>query len=182
HRPPTSTLFPYTTLFRSGLFGVRDDDHFAARLEPALDAVIRIGDDRCTAGGELERAAGRRGVDGRVRAARDVEIDARRRNRTREHVEGNAAGEASAAEIAAEVAAAEGEVHVLQPSARLADERADPFAPELVAVAVEEHVGLLLHVQGREELGIDAPEDGLHAPRAELSQPLLAALRAAGDQ
>src|SRR5687768_17669400 len=39
-RPPRSTLFPYTTLFRSEVEGVRDDDDAAALglgEDPALD-------------------------------------------------------------------------------------------------------------------------------------------------
>src|SRR3954453_6448768 len=41
---------------------------------------------------------------------------------------------------------------------RLADPRLHPLAPELVAVAVEEHVHRLLHRLRREELGIRTPE------------------------
>src|SRR5437763_10863291 len=117
-----------------------------------------------------------------MRATRDVEVDARGGDRACEHVEGNVADEAGAAEIAAKVASPEGEVDVFEPAARLADECAHPVTPELVAVAVEEHVRLLLDVHGCEELGIHAPEDGLDAPRAEFAQPLGAALGVADDE
>src|SRR2546427_7883631 len=69
-RPPRSTLFPYTTLFRS---------HRAAHL---LDAFLRVhqGDHRVLAlGGELARV--------RVGKLRDVarELDDRRLQRSEEH-------------------------------------------------------------------------------------------------
>ena len=54
---------------------------------------------------------------------------------------------------------------------RLAHERLHPLAPELVAVAVEEDVVLLLDLERPEELRIRRPEDGLGATRAELEQP-----------
>ena len=83
---------------------------------------------------------------------------------------------ARVADVALEVAAAEREVRVRQRARRLADHRLHPVAPELVAVAVEEDVVLLLDLLRREELGIGAPEDRLGAPRAELAQPLEPAL------
>ena len=45
------------------LVGVVDDEQLAARLEPALDPLVRVRDDRGAGGGELERPAGRRRVD-----------------------------------------------------------------------------------------------------------------------
>ena len=65
------------------LVGVVDDEQLRAGLEPALDPVVRVRDDRRAGGGELERPARRRRVDGRVRAARDAEVDARRRRSPR---------------------------------------------------------------------------------------------------
>ena len=59
----------------------------------------------------------------------------------------------AAADVAAEVAAAEREVELRQPPARLADELAHPLAPELVAVAVEEDVVLLVDVSGANSSG-----------------------------
>src|SRR5260221_12352800 len=60
-RPPRSTLFPYTTLFRSGRFpGVLADlDHDPAHLFAGI-ALLR-------------GPPGRRGRDGEVDAAADVE-------------------------------------------------------------------------------------------------------------
>ena len=58
----------------------------------------------------------------------------------------------------------------------LADHRLDPVAAELVAVAVEEDVHLLLDRLRREELRVGAPEERLGPPGAELAEPLEAAL------
>ena len=80
------------------------------------------------------------------------------------------------ADVALEVAAAEREVDVGQRPRRLADHRLHPVAAELVAVAVEEDVVLLLDRLRREELRVGAPEDRLGAARAELAQALEAAL------
>ena len=77
-------------------------------------------------------------------AAREVEVHARRRERVVEGVERHVADQARASGVAAEVAAAEREVDLRKPPARLADELAHPLAPELVAIAVEEDVLLLL--------------------------------------
>ena len=68
------------------------------------------------------------------------------------------------------------------PAARLADHRLHPLAPELVAVAVEEDVGLLLDRQRREELRVGAPEDRLRAARAELEQARQPALGVRDDE
>ena len=78
--------------------------------------------------------------------------------------------------VAEEVVAAEREVDVRELARGLADERRHPLAPELVAVAVEEDVGLLLDRLRREELGVGAPEDRLGAAGAELEQALEPAL------
>src|SRR5260221_6122368 len=46
-RPPRSTLFPYTTLFRSGIGFVDDHDHRAHRAqhrEHALEVAFRLAD------------------------------------------------------------------------------------------------------------------------------------------
>src|SRR5438105_4934124 len=54
---------------RDRLVGVVDDDQLGPGLEPALEPVVRVRDDRGARRGELERTARRRRVDGRVRAA-----------------------------------------------------------------------------------------------------------------
>src|SRR5207244_8229652 len=41
-----------------GLVGVLDDEQLASRLEPALDAFVRVGDDRRPGHRQLERAGG----------------------------------------------------------------------------------------------------------------------------
>src|SRR3954467_602351 len=69
------------------LLRVLDDHELRARFEPPLDPVVRVRDDRCAGGRELERPARRRRVDRGVRAARNAEIDARRGDRVRERVE-----------------------------------------------------------------------------------------------
>ena len=66
---------------------VLDDDDLAAGLEPLVDALVRVGDDRGSRRGELERPARRRERNGRVGATRHVEVDPRRRDRPREDVE-----------------------------------------------------------------------------------------------
>src|SRR6476660_9392162 len=60
------------------LLGVVDHDQLGAGLEPALDAVVRVRDDRSARRCELARAARRRRVYRRVRAAGNAEVDARR--------------------------------------------------------------------------------------------------------
>src|SRR5690349_7411177 len=57
------------------LLGARYDEELGAGLEPPLDSLVRIRDDRCAGGGELERPARGGGVDACVRAARDAEVD-----------------------------------------------------------------------------------------------------------
>ena len=70
-----------------------------ARLEPALDPLVRVRDDRRAGRRELERPRGRRAGNGRVRAARHVEVDARRRDRAREDVERDVAEQPRAAPV-----------------------------------------------------------------------------------
>ena len=152
------------------LVGVRHDPQLGADVEPALDALVRVGDDRRAGGCELERPAGGRCVDGRVRAARDVQIDPGARDRLSEDVEGHVADHARVPGVAAEVLAAEREVDLGITPARLADELLHPLAPELVAVAVEEDVVLLLDGGRLEQLRVGGPEDRLRAARAELAQ------------
>src|SRR5439155_20939246 len=90
-----------------GLVRVVHDAALASGLEPALDALVRVRDDRGRARRELERPAGRGRVHGRVRPPRDVQVDPRRGDRAREDVERDVADQARAARVAAEVAAAE---------------------------------------------------------------------------
>src|SRR5712671_6520590 len=105
-----------------------------------------------------------------MRATGDVEIDPRRRDRSREDVERNVADHARGTDVAAEVLSAQGEVELRKPATRLADELAHPLAPEFVAVAVEEDVVLLLDVQRSEELRVRRPEDRLGTTGAQLEQ------------
>src|SRR5256885_12278267 len=53
-RPPRSTLFPYTTLFRSGQRGmqVEDDQHVPARLD-GLDPLGRVAQRHARHAGEV---------------------------------------------------------------------------------------------------------------------------------
>src|SRR4051794_2063619 len=117
------------------LLRVLHDDQLRPWLEPALDAVVRVRDDRGAGRRELERPTRRRRVHRRVRAPRDAEVDSRSGDRARERVEGHVADEPRVADVAAEVAAAEREVGVGQRARRLAHHRLHPLAPELVAVA-----------------------------------------------
>src|SRR4051794_8946581 len=127
------------------LVGVRDDAQLRPGLEPAVDSLHGIRDDRGAGGGKLERTRRRGRNHGRVRATCDVEVDPRARDRLRKDVEGDVADEARPAEVATEVAAAHGEVQLRVDAARLTDHRLHPVAPELVPVAVEEQVDVLVH-------------------------------------
>src|SRR5262245_37953680 len=49
----------------------RDDEQLPAGLEPAVDSLVRIGDDRRSGHRQLERACRRGGGNGRVCAAGD---------------------------------------------------------------------------------------------------------------
>ena len=111
-----------------------------------------------------------------------TEIDPRRRDRLREEIERNVPDQPGRPRVAAEIAPAEREVDIRQRARGLADQLGHPLAAELVAVAVEEHVRLLLHRPGREELRVGAPEDGLGSARAELEQALEPALRVRDDK
>src|SRR5262249_27095270 len=153
-----------------------DDEEIRARLEPAVDAVVGIGDDRSSGRGELERTAGRRRIDARVGAASDAQVDPRSGDCTREGVEGNVADEPSVADVPLKGATAEREVDVRERTGRLADERGHPVAAELVAVAVEKHVGFLVDRLRREEVGVGSPEDGLGPARAEGPEAVEASL------
>src|SRR5947209_4550593 len=122
------------------LVGIGDDTELALGVEPLLEAGNGIRDDRRSAGGELEHARRRRRLHARVRAPGDVEIDPRGGDRVREDVERDAAEHSRTAGVAAIVVAPDGEVHVGQAPARLADQLAHPLPAELVGVAVEEDV------------------------------------------
>src|ERR671931_934831 len=153
------------------------DEQLLPRLEPALDTLVGVRDDRGAGHRELERPRRRRGEEPRVSAPREVQVDPRGGDSAVEGVEGHVADEARAAGVALEVVAAEGEVDFGETAARLADERAHPVAPELVAVSVEEDVRLLLDPKRPEELGVGGPEDGLRAAGAELPEPGQASFR-----
>src|SRR3712207_6960743 len=66
-RPPRSTLFPYTTLFRSVVHPARDavDEHRVVRGGPVGAAEMRVGGE---VGGLERRAAGERPAHGPVRS------------------------------------------------------------------------------------------------------------------
>src|SRR5213079_1799556 len=91
------------------------------------------------------------------------------------------AGEPRAPDVSPEVTPAEGEVGVQAP-ARLADHRRRPLLAELVAVAVEEDVRLLVDVVGPEELGVGSPEDCFGPAGAELAESVEPALRVRDDE
>jgi hypothetical protein len=116
-----------------------------------------------------------RAVDGRVQVrvsgAGDVEAQPCGRDHAREDVERHVCDAPPPAEIASEIRPADDEVGV-EPAARFADHRVRPLLAELVAVAVEEDVHLLLDVVRAEELRVGAPEDRLRAARTELAQPV----------
>src|SRR5436190_849333 len=52
-----SRLLEQLAVRGDGLVGARDDDDLGARLEPALDPLVGIGDDRGAGRGELEQPA-----------------------------------------------------------------------------------------------------------------------------
>src|SRR4051794_16997237 len=112
-----------------------------------------------------------------MRAARDVEVDPRARDRLREDVEGDVADRACVPDIATKVPATEREVDLGIAAARLADELLHPLPPELVSVAVEEDVVLLLDGGGVEQLRVGGPEHGFRAARTELAQTFEPAFR-----
>src|SRR5580765_610514 len=164
------------------LVGRRDDPQLGADVEPALDPLVRVRHDRRPRSSELEWPARRRRVDGRMRAPCDVEVDPRTGDGLSEDVEGNVADDLRAADVPAKVLAAESEVDLRITPARLADQRLHPLAPELVAVAIEEDVVLLLDRSRLEQLRVGGPEHGLRAAGAELAQTVEAALRVGEDE
>src|SRR5579862_4141573 len=123
-----------------GLVCIVNDEQLRTGLEPAVDSLVRVRHDRRARRRELERPRRRRRMDGRVRAARDAEVDVRRGDRARKGIERHVADGAGAADVALKVAAAEREVDIRKPARRFADHRLHPLAAKLVAVAVEEDV------------------------------------------
>ena len=153
-----------------------DHDELRPRLEPALDAVVRVRHDRRARGGELERARGGRG--GTVACGRRVMFRLTRaleiaRAKT---LNGMSPSSRARPDVALEVEPAERDVELRRDARRLTDHRLHPVAAELVPVAVEEDVDLLLDGLRREELRIRGPEERLAAARAEVEQPLDPAL------
>ena len=112
-----------------------------------------------------------------MRASGHVQVHPRSGDRAGETVERDVTQDARRTRVALEVEPAEPEVEVGREARRLPDHRLHPVAPELVAVAVEEDVDVLLDRLGREELGIGAPEERLRATCAELHEPPDPALR-----
>src|SRR5829696_3503506 len=170
HRLGLRRIVEQASVRSERLIRVVDDQELLARLEPPLDPLVRVRDDRRASARQLEGPAGGRGRYRRVRAPCDVEVDPRGGDRLVEGVEGDIADEPRPAGVALEVAAAQGELDLRRSAAWLPDHRSHPLAAELVPVAVEEDVVHLLDRLRREELGIGAPEDGLGPLRAELEQ------------
>src|SRR6266540_1691095 len=161
---------------RERLVGGGDDPELGARLEPALDPLDGVRDDRRARRRQLERPARGGGVDGGMRPPRHVQVDPRTRDRVREDVERDVAHEPRVADVPTEAAAAEGEIDLRVVAARLGNQRLHPLPPELVAVAVEEDVDVLLDLSRCEQLRVGAPENRLRATRAEVTQTLEPAL------
>ena len=147
-----------------------DDEQLATGLEPALDSLVRIRDDGRGGRCQLEWTRGRGSCDRGVGSPRHVEVDTRRRDRACEDVEWHVTQKPSRARIALEVEPAEPEVEVGRVARRLADHRLHPVPTELVAVAVEEHVELLLDLLRREELGVGSPVQCFGSAGAEFEQ------------
>ena len=139
-------------------------------LEPALDPLVRIRDNRRTRGGELEGTRGGRSGNLRVRPSCHVEVDPCGGDRAGKDVERDVAEHARRAHVPLEVEPTEPEVELRSEPRRLTHHRLHPVTPELVAVAVEEDVHVLLDGLGREELGIGAPVEHVGPTRAELEQ------------
>src|SRR5215211_8740334 len=117
HRLGRARILEQLPIRLDRLVRARDDEQLPARLEPALDALVRVRDDRGGAARQLE-GPGRGGHrHGRVRAPREIEVHARRRDRLREDVERHVADQPRLAGVAAEVPAAEREPDVLEPPA-----------------------------------------------------------------
>src|SRR3954447_919846 len=182
HRLRSARIVEQLSIRGQRLVGRRDDPQLGADVEPALDPLVWVRDDRGARSRELEGPARRRRVDGRMRAPRDVEIDPRPGDCLREDVEGNIADDLRAADVPAKVLAAQGKVDLRIASARLADQRLHPLTPELVAVAVEKDVVLLLDRCRLEQLRVGGPEHGLRTACAELAQTVEPALRVGEDE
>src|SRR5256714_1177017 len=133
HRLCRPGIVQQLTVGGDGLLCGGHDTQLGAGLEPALDALVWIGDDRRARGCELERATGRRCVHGRVGTARDVQVDPAAGDGLREHVEGDVADHARVADVAAEVPPAEGDVDLRLAPAPLPDEGPPPLPPQTVA-------------------------------------------------
>src|SRR5436305_4512295 len=112
-----------------------------------------------------------------MRATRHVEVDPRRGDRARKDVERHVADDTRGADVPAKVVPAEREAELRKTATGLTDELSHPVAPKLVAVAVEEDVVLLRHVDGREELWIDRPEKRFDPSCAELEEARYPAFR-----
>ena len=113
-----------------------------------------------------------------MREAGHVQVHPRGRDRSCEAVERDVAARRGPSPVSPwKSRPPSAEVEVGREAGRLPDHRLHPVASELVAVAVEEHVDVLLDRLRREELGIGAPEERLGAPRSELEQPPDPALR-----
>src|SRR6185436_3008600 len=182
HRLRSAWIVEELSIRGQRLSGRRDDPQLGSHVEPALNPFVRVRHDRRPRGCELEWPARGRCVDGRVRATRDVEVDPRTGDRLSEDVEGDIADHLRAADVPAKVLAAEGEVDLRVTPARLADQRLHPLTPELVAVAVEKDVVLLLDRSRLEQLRVGGPEHGLRAACAELTQTVEPALRVGEDE
>src|SRR5918994_3521059 len=139
----------------------RHDSQLRPRIEPALEPLLRVRHDRGAGRRELEGTARRRCIDGGMRAPRDVEVDAASGDRLREDVERHVADQPRVTDVPAKVLSSEREVDLGIAPARLTDERLHPLAAELVAVAVEENVVLLLDRGRLEQLRVGCPEHGL---------------------
>src|SRR6476620_399664 len=82
-----------------GFLGIRDDAQLRADVEPTLDALVWVGHDRRAGGRQLERPARGGRIDGRMGAARDVEVDPGPRDRLSEDVERHIADHARGPDI-----------------------------------------------------------------------------------
>src|SRR5256886_13212294 len=103
-RPPRSTLFPYTTLFRAERGGVERDRGTGARPRP----VARLGRGVCGAGARWSRAESR---DAPARARRDrrESLEVALHDRLARRLAGGAPGTGGARRTA-------GDVHAVRPA------------------------------------------------------------------
>src|SRR5262249_1881239 len=121
HRLRRARIVEQVAVGGERLVRIRDDAKLRPGLEPPLDPGVGVRDDRSTCRRELERTARRGRVHRRVRPTGDVEVDARARDRLREHVERDVADETRVRGVAAEVAATEREDDVAVDARRLGD-------------------------------------------------------------